>query len=50
VRTAEVKLPAPRPLRCGLKVERAAGLLENAPLPIDDALEQFFREWQRRGS
>lgn len=49
VKTADVKLPAPRPLRGGLKVERAAGLLRNRPLSIDDALERFWGERRGRG-
>ncbi len=48
VRTADVKLLAPRPLRGGLRVERAAGLLRNKPLSIDEALERFHAEWARR--
>jgi dTDP-4-dehydrorhamnose reductase len=48
VRTADVKLPAPRPLRGGLRVARAAALLRNKPLAIDDALERFLAEWRRR--
>jgi dTDP-4-dehydrorhamnose reductase len=48
VRTADVKLPAPRPLRGGLKVERAAALLRNKPLPVDEALDRFHAEWARR--
>ncbi len=49
VRTADVKLLAPRPLRGGLRVERAAGLLRNKPLSIDEALERFHDEWAARG-
>lgn len=49
VRTADVRLAAPRPLRGGLRVERARALLRNAPLEIDEALERFRREWQARG-
>lgn len=49
VRTAEVNLPAPRPLRAGLKVARAAALLRNKPLPLEVALDRFFAEWQARG-
>lgn len=48
VRTADAKLPAPRPLRGGLKVDRAAALLRNRPLPVDEAIERFHAEWQRR--
>jgi dTDP-4-dehydrorhamnose reductase len=48
VRTADVKLPAPRPLRGGLRVARAAALLRNKPLAIDDALDRFHQEWRRR--
>ncbi len=50
VRTADVKLPAPRPLRGGLRVERAKGMLRNKPLPIDEALERFRAEWRARGA
>jgi dTDP-4-dehydrorhamnose reductase len=48
VRTADVKLPAPRPLRGGLRVERAAALLGNKPLSIDEALGRFQAEWAAR--
>ena len=48
VRTADVKLLAPRPLRGGLRVERAAALLRNRPLPIDEALDRFHGEWMAR--
>jgi dTDP-4-dehydrorhamnose reductase len=48
VRTADVNLPAPRPLRGGLRVERAAALLRNKPLAIDEALERFHAEWATR--
>ena len=48
VRTAEVRLLAPRPLRGGLRVERAAGLLRNKPLEVDEAIDRFHAEWQRR--
>ena len=50
VKTADVKLLAPRPLRGGLKVERAAGMLRNRPLSIDAALDRFHDEWARRTS
>jgi len=48
VRTAEAGLRAPRPLRGGLRVERAAGLLCNRPLPLDEALDRFHAEWVQR--
>ncbi len=50
VKTASVKLAAPRPLRGGLKVERAMKLLRNKPLSIDAALDRFHQEWARRTS
>jgi len=50
VRTAEVKLPAPRPLRGGLKVDRAAALLRHRPLTLDEALDLFHAEWMTRGA
>ncbi len=48
VRTAEVKLLAPRPLRAGLDVSRAAALLSAKPLPVDEAIDRFHAEWSRR--
>jgi dTDP-4-dehydrorhamnose reductase len=48
VRTAEVALPAPRPLRGGLKVERAAALLRAKPLDLDAQLDAFHAEWMAR--
>jgi dTDP-4-dehydrorhamnose reductase len=48
VRTADVKLLAPRPLRGGLRVERAKGMLRNRPLGIEEALARFQAEWARR--
>jgi dTDP-4-dehydrorhamnose reductase len=47
VRTADVKLSAPRPLQGGLRVERAAALLRNAPLSVDEGIERFHAEWLR---
>ena len=48
VRTEDVRLLAPRPLRGGLVTDRAAALLRNAPLPIDEALDRFHAEWELR--
>ena len=48
VKTAAVKLLAPRPLRGGLTVARAKGLLRNKPLSIEEALRRFHEEWARR--
>jgi len=48
VKTADVKLLAPRPLRGGLTVARAQGLLRNKPLSIEEALRRFHEEWARR--
>jgi dTDP-4-dehydrorhamnose reductase len=50
VKTAEVKLPAPRPLRGGLRVERAAALLRHRPLTLDEALDLFHAEWMTRSA
>ena len=48
VRLADLKLPAPRPLKCGLRVDKVKRLLgASAPLPIDAALDRFLEE--RRG-
>jgi dTDP-4-dehydrorhamnose reductase len=48
VRTAEARLPAPRPLRGGLRVDRARRLLETQPLDVEAQLDRFFEEWSRR--
>jgi dTDP-4-dehydrorhamnose reductase len=48
VRTADVRLPAPRPLNAGLVVERAARLLRAKPLALDAQLDAFHAEWQLR--
>jgi dTDP-4-dehydrorhamnose reductase len=45
VKTADVRLAAPRPLRGGLRVEKATRLLKGKPLPIEAALEAFYAEW-----
>ncbi len=50
VRTAEVRLLAPRPLRAGLRVDRAAALLRERPLAIDAALDRFHEQWLARSA
>ncbi len=47
VRTADAALPAPRPLRGGLRVDRAAALLRTRPLDLDAQLDAFHEEWLR---
>ena len=49
VKTADVKLLAPRPLKAGLHVDRAARLLREKPLTIDAALDRFHEQWLGRG-
>jgi dTDP-4-dehydrorhamnose reductase len=49
VRTADVKLPAPRPLRGGLRVDRAAALLRAKPMDLAGQLDAFHAEWTARG-
>ena len=47
-RLAEMKLPAPRPLRCSLRVDKVRRLLgESVPLPLDAALDRFLAERER---
>jgi dTDP-4-dehydrorhamnose reductase len=42
---SDLKLPAPRPLRCGLRVEKVQRLLgHSVPLPLDAALDRFLEE------
>lgn len=49
VRTAEARLAAPRPLRGGLRVERAAAMLRTQPLSVEEQLDRFHAEWLARG-
>jgi dTDP-4-dehydrorhamnose reductase len=45
VSLADLALPAPRPLRCGLSVRKVQGLLgRSVPLEIDAALDRFLAE------
>ena len=48
VRTADVKLLAPRPLQSGLDVSRATKLLRARPMSVDAALKQFHGQWLAR--
>jgi dTDP-4-dehydrorhamnose reductase len=48
VRTSDVKLLAPRPLRCGLRVDRAMALLRARPLDVGAALDRFHDQWMTR--
>jgi dTDP-4-dehydrorhamnose reductase len=50
VATADVKLLAPRPLRAGLKVDRAAALLREKPLDLAAQLDRFHAQWQGRAA
>jgi dTDP-4-dehydrorhamnose reductase len=45
VRTADVKLLAPRPLDSSLCVDRAGGLLRHKPMILDAALDRFHEQW-----
>lgn len=45
---SDLRLPAPRPLRCGLRVEKVQRLLgHSVPLPLDAALDRFLEERDR---
>ena len=44
VALADLKLPAPRPLRCALRVEKIRDLLGPVSLPLDAALDRFLAE------
>ena len=45
-RLADMKLASPRPLRSGLKVDKARAHLENKPLHLDEALRLFHATWK----
>jgi len=48
VQLAELKLPAQRPLKCGLRVDKVRGLLgPSVPLELEAALDRFFAERPR---
>jgi hypothetical protein len=50
VALADLRLPAPRPLRCALKVDKVKQLLgEEMPLDIDAALDRFLEERREGG-
>jgi dTDP-4-dehydrorhamnose reductase len=50
VPTENAGLPARRPLRAGLKVDRATLLLREKPLPIDAAIDMFYAQWLTRSA
>jgi dTDP-4-dehydrorhamnose reductase len=47
---AELELPAPRPLKVGLRVDKIRALAGNLPLPLDAALDRFLAERSAVGS
>jgi dTDP-4-dehydrorhamnose reductase len=49
-RMAELKLPAPRPLRSGLKVDKARRELRARPLGLAESLTRFHADWKRERS
>jgi dTDP-4-dehydrorhamnose reductase len=44
---ADLKLAAPRPLRSGLRVDKALRELKARPLGLAESLERFRQEWKR---
>jgi dTDP-4-dehydrorhamnose reductase len=47
VKLAELKLPAPRPLRSGLRVDKARRELRALPLGLTESLARFHADWKR---
>jgi dTDP-4-dehydrorhamnose reductase len=47
VKLAELKLPAPRPLRSGLRVDKALRELQARPLGLSESLARFHADWKR---
>jgi dTDP-4-dehydrorhamnose reductase len=45
-RMADLKLPSPRPLRSGLKVDKARAQLAAKPLGLSEALARFHAAWK----
>jgi dTDP-4-dehydrorhamnose reductase len=45
-RMADMKLPSPRPLRSGLKVDKARSQLAAKPLSLSEALSRFHAAWK----
>lgn len=45
-RLADMKLPSPRPLRSGLKVDKARTNLRAWPLPLAESLARFHTAWR----
>lgn len=46
---ADLKLSAPRPLRSGLKTDKARELLVEKPLALEESLKRFHATWRRAG-
>ncbi|HZH18436.1 MAG TPA: SDR family oxidoreductase [Archangium sp.] len=47
VQMAELKLPAPRPLRSGLRTDKARRELHARPLALGESLARFHADWRR---
>jgi dTDP-4-dehydrorhamnose reductase len=47
VKLAELKLPAPRPLRSGLRTDKARHGLKARPLGLAESLTRFHADWRR---
>ncbi|MBJ6764053.1 SDR family oxidoreductase [Myxococcaceae bacterium JPH2] len=45
-RMADLKLPAPRPLRSGLKTDKARAQLTQRPMALGDSLSRFHAAWK----
>jgi dTDP-4-dehydrorhamnose reductase len=49
-RMADMKLPSPRPLRSGLKVDKARAQLAAKPLSLSESLSRFHAAWKAGSS
>jgi dTDP-4-dehydrorhamnose reductase len=43
----EARLASPRPMRCGLRTEKAFQILAEKPLPLSESLARFYADYQR---